>query len=869
MFKLMSPLTLVAGALLWPLESVAQQNYLTAQPFLPAQNYLPAQNFLQPSPMTHLLAAAGDVTGTISAPDLPRQAASTLVRLAGASLPADDTVLRHLPNNARGLRLSGEIGTSEWPVYLTAAQAAHPLKFQLGFLSAVSDMPEASTLTVQINDQTIGDISIDAPKQVKTMTFDVPPELMRPGFNSLRVVAQQRHRVDCSLSATYELWTQIDATQTGFLIQAADISVTSLTDLPALPPGEQGAMPIRAVLPVSTNAASIDRMLQLTQIVAIKGRFEQPLVDIGDSLADGKGVNLAVAPHEDLVRLHGLETLPAPEGPQVGFLPANAARRATIFVTGRTAEETDLALQRVASAIVTDGTVQGLRAAQAFPGYRAEGGTRLKLRDLGVISQEFNGRLFRSTLNIVMPPDFYPADYAKVGLELSGAYAPGLSPGAQIVVSINDKIAVGSALGKVAGEIFKGRLIELPLGMLRPGLNKLDIDAHLPMAADAACDTRAMASAQKRFLLLDDTEIVMPPIARVALSPNLAITATGGFPYANSRLLSHLYVPNPDPETIGAAATLIARMALSAGTPIDFRISVAPPQMGDGSTLVVAAASSLQPAALAMAGLDPAAVEKIWKTRIVQPEDGGKSQALSKYEALTQARIALQRNFPAECRMRNPRAKPSQPAQFAARSAAILPEAPGAGRSAALADQWGQTVAGKRGWFSWSSLPSPSVMEASWAARANAWMADGLASAQDTLMSGFVTKTANVIDDTAGLLVAQKNHGEAGEAIWTIVTAATPAALKEGVACLVDPRVWNQLGGEVAALDTSEAKINTVASNSAHFITTQALSFSNIRLIAAGWFSLNRSIYVMTILAMALLLAFVTLLFVKNVGRRT
>ena len=136
-------------------------------------------------------------------------------------------------------------------------------------------------------------------------------------------------------------------------------------------------------------------------------------------------------------------------------------------------------------------------------------------------------------------------------------------------------------------------------------------------------------------------------------------------------------------------------------------------------------------------------------------------------------------------------------------------------------------------------------------------------------MSGFGTKAANVIDDNAALLVAQKDHGEGGEGIWTIVTAASPAALKEGVACLVDPRVWNQLGGEIAALDTSEAKLNTAAASSAHFINTQALSFSNTRLIAAGWFSLHRPVYVMTILAMALLLAFVTLLFVKNVGRRS
>ena len=56
-------------------------------------------------------------------------------------------VLRHLTNNVQGYRLAGEIGASEWPIYLTEAQVRRKLQFQLGYLAAVSVMPEASTLT--------------------------------------------------------------------------------------------------------------------------------------------------------------------------------------------------------------------------------------------------------------------------------------------------------------------------------------------------------------------------------------------------------------------------------------------------------------------------------------------------------------------------------------------------------------------------------------------------------------------------------------------------------------------------------------------------------------------------------------------------
>ena len=52
------------------------------------------------------------------------------------------------------------------------------------------------------------------------------------------------------------------------------------------------------------------------------------------------------------------------------------------------------------------------------------------------------------------------------------------------------------------------------------------------------CRWRRIASAirsrrsdgKKRFLLLDTSEIILPPIARIARMPNLAVTATGRFP---------------------------------------------------------------------------------------------------------------------------------------------------------------------------------------------------------------------------------------------------------------------------------------------------------------------------------------------------
>jgi len=71
-------------------------------------------------------------------------------------------VVRHLTNSIQGFRFTGEISALEWPVYFTAAQSKVDLKFKVGYLSAVSVMPEASRLKLVINDHWYSQHSSDA-----------------------------------------------------------------------------------------------------------------------------------------------------------------------------------------------------------------------------------------------------------------------------------------------------------------------------------------------------------------------------------------------------------------------------------------------------------------------------------------------------------------------------------------------------------------------------------------------------------------------------------------------------------------------------------------------------------------------------------
>jgi hypothetical protein len=853
-----------AGALaLLASQALAQAIFLTAPsevsridrpPVTPVQAQAPAPQF----------------PASVVAPVAPAQAAAPAPRPA---LKTRHTMLRHLANNIQGYRLAGEIGSSEWPIYITDKQARRRLRFQLGYLSAVSVMPEYSRLTLSINDQPVGATPITAVQTVKTVVFDIPPGLLRPGFNSVRITTEQRHRVDCSLEATQELWTQIDPTQTGLILDEADAAIDAISDLGALPADEQGALPLRAVLPANPTTRDVERMLRVIQLISIIGRFEQPVVDAG-ALAGGLyGANLLVGTAAELAAIAGPQMVGLVTKPRAFVLPMSPGRRTTIVVTGADAQQVDEAIKQFLVATKPKGAQAGLRAAAAFPGFRVEGGQRIRLGDIGVRSAEFDGRLFRVAFNIIMPSDFYPADYGRATVRVAGGYSPGLTSKAQLVMYVNERTAVSLPLLKSTGEVFKDNPLPLPLGFLRPGLNRIEIEAHVPTPSDESCDTLAAKDAPNRFLFLDSTEIEIPPIARVGRLPDLAVTATGGFPFAGSPRRSKLYMPRLDPKTIGAAATFVAHLAVVAGRPIDFEITQTPPLKAKSPTLAVAPYDAFDPDLLKKLDMPVDDLARVWREKIGVESRGAADidESAVSVDAATRNRLVLQNNFPMACH------PPQSIGGFRAMLRNIDRFAVGATEEE-TADDASAAPAGEE------EEGAPDLFQ-EWDARLRnesrlSWLIDwvqgvgqwGKAKFTDAgeLFRGFERGASpSEMSPQTSLALGQNILGGASENVWTVLTAPNADALADSVACLVDPRVSRQISGHVSLLDISKAKIDAVPVSNTHFVITQPLSLGNARLIAAGWLSLHSLYYVGAALVIGVLLALSTRVFVKNVGRRT
>ena len=756
-----------------------------------------------------------------------RAADKEAARDTDAAVPAGPfaaTALHRLGAGARALLLSGETDARDYPVVLTADEARAHARLHLAYTNAVSVMAEASRMRVLVNDILVSETAIASPtvEHPGVLDIDLPASLLEPGANAVRIEVQERHRVDCSVGATYELWTQVDPATAGFTFASLKrSSIADLADLPALDPDEDGTVPLRLVVPNDVEAQGLDRLFRTVEATALRGRFGHPVVDVESAPSARPGLDLVAGTVEALTAAGFADLVPAESG-GVALRAGSVPGQSVLVVSGRTPAEVDAA---IASLLPSQGdqpygTPAGVRVASRAGGVPLEGGSVVALRDLGVASQEFSGRLFRTGFDILLPPDFYAADYGKMTIRVDAGYAAGLLRGSQILVAVNGRDAASLPLGNPYGDIFRGRPIAVPLTHLRPGLNHIQIEAQLPSGTDAACEAAATLAAKKRFVLLDSTTVEMPSIARIARLPALSATAVSGFPYVASRGGGSLYLPHPDADSVSAAATFLARSALSAGVPLGARVSLGRADALRGSVLAFGAFADLPPAMIAEGGLDPAAMRDAWSH--------------------VAARSA------AEARLRDARTVAGQP------TAAL--DAIGDDRDgSSLFRRWSDDVSASHWRFEPMRLAADALRRVA-----------GLGA--DNLPRWSASEDRFAVSPDMRLVVAQHEAAGGDRDTLTLVVAPTGETLRRAMRDLTDLGLWDQLDGRVAVLDAHQAKIEIVQPRADYFIPTATLSPGNLRLIAAGWLSSEIDVFVLGFVLLALGLGAATARTLKYYG---
>jgi len=738
---------------------------------------------------------------------------------------------------AARVSLEGEVDTRIWAFYLTQDEAGADIDLNVAYQNALVVMPEASRLTVRVNNERVLEAPIASSDRQARLFSPIRKGLLRPGQNTIRFEVAQRHRTDCNVASTYELWTRIEGAGTGLVFRSASPSLRRLRgidDLPAVGADESGQTTLRIIAPSISRSVASNPIMAVAQAVALRGGFSQPVVEVSEQpegAVRAGTLAIVLATTAELPEILAAVPEEAKGGSFLGFVSDARFGPSTLLITGNTWQDIESAIETTLTKSlrrppnmtrrVMDTASWHLPAAPVISDGRV-----LAFSELGIPTQESTGRRLRVRAVIALPGDFYASAYGEAMLYLDGAYSPEVRPGdSQLEVFVNGRVASTVPLNGSSGGFLRRFPIKLPLRNFRAGINEIWLEAVTLAASDLACGPGATLPGASRFALFDTSELAFPDFGKVGVLPNLAATAGTGFPYSVAPRTA-LILGRHDAANYSAAATLLARLAQQASRPLVVDALSSPSAASGLPTLIVGAAGQLPSGTLPRVGVSEN-VRTTWPSRADEAVVGPDSEGSAVFDAVIKS--------------------------FQGRQGRLVADADSTPMSTGdLRDRWR------------SSLGGPF---ARYFVAFDQWL-------QRTFSLSFaqlrIPSDANTLYEPASgtdMIVAQAVDPDSGE-VWTAFIARRVATLESTIARLTKPGNWAGLSGKLTAYQGSQG-FQVQEAERTSFVATRPFSLANMRLVLANWMSSNIAAYALALLVACIVLGIGTSLVLRQVGQRS
>lgn len=471
---------------------------------------------------------------------------------------------------AQSIRLAGEESSEGLVVYLTQEQAQAPARLQLSYLNAVVVAPEISRLAIKVNGIEVARQPISASAAPQPITIDLPPGMLRQGANRIEFSASQRHRTDCSINSTYELWTEIGGDAAMLTFDGAGLGqIRQLADLAAVGVDAQGRTTIRVLTPALGEADANRAAIYLAQQLALSLRVADLHIEQVTTLSETAEpgiLDVVLGPAAQLPDALAEYRAQAASGAVAALLP-RASGVSTLLVSGPDWSSITQASDAILAAAPQSEDRPRIDLPNAIP--VMPGKSTLSLAELGVPTMEFNGRRYSAQFQFELPPDFYANNYGEAELVLDAAYSSDVRPGSEIDIFTNGEIASATPLLRTDGGILRNTVIRFPMTNLRPGRNEVDVVVNLNAQSDEVCSPGWTGEAPVRFVFSSSTQFRLPDYARAAELPNLQLLTGSGWPYAEDSEVPIVLGKGQDVAV--TAMTLLARAAAGSNKvlPID------------------------------------------------------------------------------------------------------------------------------------------------------------------------------------------------------------------------------------------------------------------------------------------------------------
>ena len=532
--------------------------------------------------------------------------------------------------------LSGETAARAWSLFLSPEQAKSKSVLRVTYQNAILVAPEHSRLQISINGKSVLDEPVSSPESLKSVTADLPAGLMREGANTIEFRTELRHRTDCSIQSTYDLWTDINPSETYLNFEDEDaLDLHRVDDIRAVGLDAEGRTKFNIVSPIDDFTSATPSLVRLAEGLSLLARMPNQTTTISSTIlsAEGDGILTTLVGPADKLRLLGAP-ISEPSGPSTEFVRMTGKDKRSLFVvTGQNWSDVNIAISNLVALSDRPRTQQ--REAISQPSWRVpdapmfRGEKSVSFADLGLQTQEFSGRRFHVDFTIAVPADFYAQAYGKMTLLLDAGYTEAVLPGSHLDVFVNGNIATTVPIGG-SGAILQKSPIPVTMRHLRPGINEISLEANLLTDADAACLPGMNGGDDRRFVLFDTSQLQIPDFARISTVPNLSALRGLGYPYNRADDPVPLLLAESGPEIASVAATVMGQLSVVAERAIPFSTKATPFSVANKNAIFIGALAQTPGGVLDQVGIARNA-KNVWGQLTAQTVANSTDDAISRW----------------------------------------------------------------------------------------------------------------------------------------------------------------------------------------------------------------------------------------------
>jgi hypothetical protein len=536
----------------------------------------------------------------------------------------------------------------------------------LKYTNSISLIKEISQLSVQLNGFTVAQTKLDPLSPEGTIEVDIPPDLIKAGYNHLTFSVSQHYKEKCENYCSSNLWTSIDLKKSVLKLRhdlnPVPLSLLSISDFLF----DAKIFPRAEVNLITEDKTSENLTLAAVVASGVARRFDYREVKFNMSQkVKAKMDNVVIGDKafvESFLSARGIE-FDGIDGPfiKIMHLPGPGGTtdktHALLLVTAADKDSIKIAAETFANMTFpfpggNEMSVTGF----SMPDIPLYGGRLVIKADktytfktLKFDTTTFEG-LNPSTREITfrLPADFLIRHNQTATLILTYAFGAGLMEESSLNVAINDKNVRAISLNNPGGDFIESYRIEIPTYLFKPGTNVLQFSPTLKAKAKE-CDL--IQSGNLFITIFDISTLKFPSMSHFVELPNLELFMLNGFPLTRwpDGYESMVYLPETDDATVSSALSLLGLITQKNGYPLfGIKVSTELPSVWDGEMLVIGPEKSIPDSIKENAPLklmDEAVVQypviASWEDDITFARSSQRSEIGSEYGALMQFQSPL------------------------------------------------------------------------------------------------------------------------------------------------------------------------------------------------------------------------------------